>query len=620
VICSPNARKSRWVNEEILLFKRLGRENDIFALIVGGEPNDSDISGPDSALECFPKSLLFRLDAKGNLSDQRIDPAAADARPHGDGKENAKLKLIAGLIGADYDALKQRDLEYVRRRTRLYGIIAVSMGVLAVVAVAGGALAYYYALRSQEMTQQAVIQARTAERTTKFMVSLFSIADPEQNRGETVTAREMLDRGVRSVETGLNGEDVVRANLLRAMGEAYGGLGLYPKADAALSNAVRAAKKGGTPEDVLKANLALAANKYADGQYDAARQIYQDALTQAQRLPGPDRPEVVEALEGLGSSEAGLSRDGQAETHYRSALAIAVRTHGEENVDVARILNSLATLLYAEARFAEAATLYQRSLAIRLKFLGPRDANVAISLNNLGALEYQMGNYARAEDYYQRALPVYQAVYGRKHPQIAVLLNNMGRLQLMRNERSKARAAFTEALAIDRKSLTADDDALVPILNSLGMLALAGNDLESANSFLPDALQIAAKRKSQLLDQVLGNVSDLRMRQGHAEEAKDFLSRARETQASQYGAKLNGADAWRAAVLAMIEASNNISAGNLKDAKSKALYALPILKGRFGSGGFYTQRVIGILMEVFQREGHLSEAEKYRSLLTANAR
>ena len=38
VICSPAAAKSHWVNEEILAFKRLGREHRIFALIVGGEP------------------------------------------------------------------------------------------------------------------------------------------------------------------------------------------------------------------------------------------------------------------------------------------------------------------------------------------------------------------------------------------------------------------------------------------------------------------------------------------------------------------------------------------------------------------------------------------------------
>ena len=45
IICSPQSAKSRWVNEEILTFKRLGREDRVFCLIIGGEPNASDIPG-----------------------------------------------------------------------------------------------------------------------------------------------------------------------------------------------------------------------------------------------------------------------------------------------------------------------------------------------------------------------------------------------------------------------------------------------------------------------------------------------------------------------------------------------------------------------------------------------
>jgi eukaryotic-like serine/threonine-protein kinase len=39
VICSPSAARSKWVNEEILALKRLGREDRIFCLIVAGEPH-----------------------------------------------------------------------------------------------------------------------------------------------------------------------------------------------------------------------------------------------------------------------------------------------------------------------------------------------------------------------------------------------------------------------------------------------------------------------------------------------------------------------------------------------------------------------------------------------------
>ena len=51
VICSPAAAKSRWVNEEILAFKRLGREHRIFCLIDAGEPG--------AASSAFPAALAL---------------------------------------------------------------------------------------------------------------------------------------------------------------------------------------------------------------------------------------------------------------------------------------------------------------------------------------------------------------------------------------------------------------------------------------------------------------------------------------------------------------------------------------------------------------------------------
>lgn len=129
VICSPHSAKSRWVNEEILTYKRMGREKRILAIIVGGEPNASDKSGVDPSLECFPPALRFRMGADGRLTSERIEPLAADTRPQGEGRDNAKLKVIAGILGVSYDGLKQR--EEVRRLVRVLAaasVLATALG------------------------------------------------------------------------------------------------------------------------------------------------------------------------------------------------------------------------------------------------------------------------------------------------------------------------------------------------------------------------------------------------------------------------------------------------------------------------------------------------------------
>jgi len=58
VICSPAAARSRWVNEEILTYKRLGREHRVFCLIVEGEPGDP-------SRECFPNALIYKMGRTG---------------------------------------------------------------------------------------------------------------------------------------------------------------------------------------------------------------------------------------------------------------------------------------------------------------------------------------------------------------------------------------------------------------------------------------------------------------------------------------------------------------------------------------------------------------------------
>jgi hypothetical protein len=100
VICSPRSAKSQWVNEEIKQFKRLGKADRILCLIVDGEPYGAD--KPEMGLEeCFPEAVKYELGEDGELSEERTEPIAADAREGKDGKRNALLKLVAGLLGVE---------------------------------------------------------------------------------------------------------------------------------------------------------------------------------------------------------------------------------------------------------------------------------------------------------------------------------------------------------------------------------------------------------------------------------------------------------------------------------------------------------------------------------------
>ncbi len=71
------------------------------------------------------------------LTDVREDPIAADARPHGDGRELAKQKVVAGLLGVGLDEILRR-AERARKQRNLIRVGAGSAAALVVIAAAVG--------------------------------------------------------------------------------------------------------------------------------------------------------------------------------------------------------------------------------------------------------------------------------------------------------------------------------------------------------------------------------------------------------------------------------------------------------------------------------------------------
>jgi tetratricopeptide (TPR) repeat protein len=155
VLCSPASAASRWVNAEVLAYKRMGRAERIFCLIVGGEPNATDLPGR-AAEECFCPALRFALDAAGELSNKQAEPIAADARAGHDSKSIAMLRLIAGMLGMGFDALIQRETHRRRRRATIVAAAAIlGMAVASVLAI-NAVIARNEARQRQAQTEQAL--------------------------------------------------------------------------------------------------------------------------------------------------------------------------------------------------------------------------------------------------------------------------------------------------------------------------------------------------------------------------------------------------------------------------------------------------------------------------------
>lgn len=162
VICSPDAAKSRWVEEEVRAFKGWYGRDHIIALIARGAPNATDRGRPDD--ECFPQSMRFDVGAANTRV--QVEPIAADLRPEGDGRERAFLKIVAGLLGVGFDDLYQREKRRQKRRQAMVAVAAVL--ALAAVGATWSSIARLGRSQRQMSQQVATVQQQAAVATTQF--------------------------------------------------------------------------------------------------------------------------------------------------------------------------------------------------------------------------------------------------------------------------------------------------------------------------------------------------------------------------------------------------------------------------------------------------------------------
>ena len=174
VLCSPHSAQSKWVNQEIITFKRIGREHQIIAVLVDGEPRKyNPVTAPFGA---FPPALVQRFDAAGKIiHGQAPEPFAPDLRDiqpdgsGGDGFEFAKLKVVARLIDIPLVELTQRQREAERRETRIIRGVAVLMMMLAIGATAGGWFAWQKNLEANNRLNDTIdTAARQIQEVAKY--------------------------------------------------------------------------------------------------------------------------------------------------------------------------------------------------------------------------------------------------------------------------------------------------------------------------------------------------------------------------------------------------------------------------------------------------------------------
>jgi len=559
VVCSPNSARSKWVDEEIRTFVAAGREEFIRLIIVDGEPHS-----PDPERECLPPSLV---------REGAPEPLAADVRKEGDGKQAAKLKVLAGILGVPYDELRQR--EAARRQKRLAALaLAASIGFI----VMAGLTIFAFISRADAVRQRQLAEKRTitAERTLDFVKGMFKLADPEQASGASITAREIVDRGAARLDSPeLAREPMVKAELAVTLGEVYGALGQYRRSDALIRRSFSI--QHGEPATLARQLNALGQSQLRLSEYDAAAQTFRKAWSEAGTASDSVRSEI---LVGLGVSLSNLERYAQADRVLRQALGSA-RARGDP-VYVAYNLEALGQNQYFQGNFDQAQPFITEALALRRSSEGPLSPGVGDNYNLLGQIAYMRHDLPKAETDFRGTLAVDMKVLGPSHPDTATAMNNLGRTLLEQRRYAEAAPLLERAIAVGERERGEDNANMAFAYSNLAIVRSHTGQAKDAEALFDKAIAIARKIKHRTLGPSLADLAQLKCSTGRAAEGLELLDEA---------AKVTRADypdtQWRSAWVENVKGECLVRDGRAAEGRKAIAESSPVIIQSWPAGSLF---------------------------------
>jgi non-specific serine/threonine protein kinase/serine/threonine-protein kinase len=329
-----------------------------------------------------------------------------------------------------------------------------------------------------------------ADRIAAFMTGMFKVSDPSAARGNSITAREILDKASKEIDTGLSKDPELQAQMMQTMGEVYGSLGLYPQAQSLLTRAVDIRRRvlGPRNPETLTSMSSLGGSLMRQGRYAEADRLERETLDIRRRVLGPEHPDTLRSMNSLDSVLLVAGRYAEAEKLGREALDLERRVLGPEHPDTLGSMTNLAIAFYEDGRYAEAEKLGREALDTKRRVLGPEHPNTLMSMNDLAAVLNNEGRYAEAEKLQRETLKIRRRILGPAHPETLQSINLLANALAGEGRYAEAEKLHREILDIQRRALGPEHPDTASSKYNVGcMLARKGNR-DEALSLLREAV------------------------------------------------------------------------------------------------------------------------------------
>ncbi|MGA7686451.1 MAG: serine/threonine-protein kinase [Terriglobales bacterium] len=258
-----------------------------------------------------------------------------------------------------------------------------------------------------------------ADRVTKFMTGMFKVSNPSEARGNAVTAREILDKSSKDIDTGLRKDPELQAQLMETMAQTYAGLGLYGRAQDLVEHAraIQSSLFGERNRETLATDSYLAQLLRAQGHLPEAEKLLQNTIETQRQVLGPNDPDTLASMDRLGYVYANEARHADAESLFRQTLNAERRVLGPDDPQTLSTLNELAEVLTPQGRYKDADQIYGELIAAQTRTLGPDHPATLLSMSHAAENLEEEGRFPEAEKMYSDVIAAQRRILGPEHPQ-----------------------------------------------------------------------------------------------------------------------------------------------------------------------------------------------------------
>lgn len=257
-----------------------------------------------------------------------------------------------------------------------------------------------------------------ATRITDFMTGMFKISNPSEARGNTITAREILDKSSKDIKTGLSKDPEVQSQMMSVMSRTYAGLGLYSRAYDLAKGALdsRLSLLGPNDPKTLESEGQVGVDLAYQGHYDEAQKMLRQAAEGERRVLGTEDRLTLETMDRWAAVRGLQGHYDEEEKLEREVIEIGMRKLGAENEQLLRARTNLVSALWNLARYADAEQEDRQLVALDRRVLGPDAPGTLLSMGNLALVLKSEDRYSEAEAQNREILAADQRVMGPEHP------------------------------------------------------------------------------------------------------------------------------------------------------------------------------------------------------------